>query len=296
MRLPFGAPLVLLAACGDPSSMMTGPDAAGDDAANPDAPPGCTEPSLSDPALRTYLSGALSRLPAPRATTTQRTTARTFLTTELTSLGLSPQLDDYATGANVIATLPATMGTGKGIIVGAHFDTVGGSPGANDNGSGTAVVLAVASILADTPCRTSPVTFAWFDEEEVGLVGARAYANSLNPADFRAVHTIDQVAFDNDGDHRFELESPPAGLEQEWRAAAGVIGVPVTKTSTEGTDHEAFRDRGFAAIGLTEEFVGGDTSPFRHTAQDTVGTVDNDYLTLAMQLTARVVLDEIAPR
>ena len=74
----------------------------------------------------------------------------------------------------------------QGIIVGAHFDTVSGSPGANDNGSGTAVVLAVASILAATPCRTSPITFAFFDEEEVGLVGARAYANSLNPANFRA--------------------------------------------------------------------------------------------------------------
>jgi hypothetical protein len=61
------------------------------------------------------------------------------------------------------------------------------------------------------------------------------------------------------------------------------------------TVHEAFRDRGFPAIGLTEEFVGGDTSPFRHTSQDTVATVDADYLTLAMQLTARVVLDEISP-
>ena len=107
-RNPFLATNAVLAACGDPSSMMTGPDAGGDDDASTiDAPPGCTEPSLTDPALRTYLTGALSRLPAPRATTTQRNNARTFLTDELTSLGLSPQLDDYATGANVIATLKA---------------------------------------------------------------------------------------------------------------------------------------------------------------------------------------------
>ena len=127
------------------------------------------------------------------------------------------------------------------------------------------------------------------------MFGARAYAQSLSAADYRAVHTIDQVAFDDDGDRRFELEAPTATLETEWKAAAATIGVPVTRVTTEGTDHEAFRERGFAAIGLTEEFVGGDTSPFRHTAQDTVATVDLTYLGLAMKLTAQVVIEQISP-
>ncbi len=74
-----------------------------------------------------------------------------------------------------------------------------------------------------------------------------------------------------------------------------MIGVPVTRVTTEGTDHKAFRDLGFAAIGLTEEFVGGDTTDFRHTTQDTVSTVDLTYLGLAMKLTAQVVIQQISP-
>jgi Zn-dependent M28 family amino/carboxypeptidase len=270
---------------------MNPPDG-GDDV---DAPPGCTRPSLDDASYATLLSNAISQLPAPRATTAQRNAARTFLTTKLTEQQWAPQLHTYPSGANVIATIPSTMGDGPGIVLGAHFDTVSNSPGANDNASGTVVVLAVAAILADVPCRTAPVTIAFFDEEEVGLFGSRAFALTLSPANIRAVHTIDQVAFDSDNDKRFEIESPTAALESEWRAAAAVIGVPVTVVPTEGTDHEAFRDRGFAAVGLTEEFVGGDTSPDRHLPSDTVANVDIDYLTLAMKLTAQVVIEQISP-
>lgn len=278
--------LVFAGACG-PSS-TTAPDA-GDD----DAPPGCTKPSLD--AYDQIVGAALSALPAPRGTVDQRDTARTHLMDALADLGWSPSLHTYLTGANVIATIPATMGDEPGIVLGAHFDTVPNSPGANDNGSGTAVVLAVAAILADVPCRAAPVTIAFFDEEEVGLRGSRALAPTLSPSNIRAVHTIDQVAFDDDGDRRFELEAPTQELDAEWRAAASVIGVPVSTVPTEGTDHEAFRDRGFAAMGLTEEFVGGDTSPHRHLTTDTVATVDQAYLRLAMKLTAQVVIEQISP-
>ncbi len=118
---------------------------------------------------------------------------------------------------------------------------------------------------------------------------------SLDANSIRAVHTIDQVAWDDDGDHRFELEAGTTALNAEWTAAAAVVGVPVSKVSTQGTDHEAFRDLGFAAIGLTEEFVGNDTSPFRHTSGDTTDTVDLTYLALATKLAAQVVIEEISP-
>ncbi|MBA2540667.1 MAG: hypothetical protein H0V17_13600 [Deltaproteobacteria bacterium] len=81
-----------------------------DDGPTGDAPPGCTRPSLDDAALATQLSTWLSDLPAPRATIQQRGDARTYLQAELTALGLSSQLHTYNNAANVIATLPATMG------------------------------------------------------------------------------------------------------------------------------------------------------------------------------------------
>lgn len=281
-----------LAACDAP---METTDAGVDGSTDPDAPPGCTRPSLDatwlQPQLTSWITGLTT---APRATTTQRTAARTYLMNQLATVGWPAQLHTYTTGANVYATIPATMGSGDEILVGAHFDTVTNSPGANDNASGVAVVLAVARYLVDVPCRTAPVTIVLFDGEESGLLGSRAYAPTKSAANIRAVHTIDQVAWDQDNDLRFELELPTATLEAEYRAAAQVIGAALTTTTTQGTDHEAFRERGFDAIGLTEEYVGGDTSPYRHTPQDTAATVDTPYLVLAAKLTAQVVISEVA--
>jgi hypothetical protein len=277
--------LIAMAACGGPSD------------GTPDAPStGCTRPDL-DAGVQAYLTDLVERLPAPRATLVQRDAARAFLADELTALGWEPQMMAFANGTNVFATIPATMGTEKQIIVGAHFDTVADAPGANDNASGTAVVLAVARYLRDTPCRTAPVTIALFDLEETGLFGSRAFAQSVEPTDVRAVHTIDQVAWDEDGDRMFELEQPSAALEAEWRAAAAVVGVPVTKVSTGGTDHASFRQLGIGAVGLTEEFVGGDTTPFYHTANDTPQSIAPyaAYMALAAKLTGQVILEEVSP-
>lgn len=293
----------LLCACGATSDPFEpdagdGVDARGGDARGGDAPPGCTRPSLDAADLRTYLKDIVAQLAAsPRANTTQRNAARTYLTNQLVALGWQAQLQTFPNGANVIATVPATMGSGKLIVVGAHFDTVTGSPGANDNASGVAVVLAVGRYLRDTPCRTSPVMLALFDQEEVGLFGSRASAQMLVPADVRAVHTIDQVAWDADGDRVFELELPTPQLEAEWRAAAGVVGVPLVTTSTSGTDHKSFRDRGMSAVGLTEEYVGGDTSPLRHMPSDTASSIDPylPYLETAAKLTGQVILEEVSP-
>jgi Zn-dependent M28 family amino/carboxypeptidase len=86
-------------------------------------------------------------------------------------------------------------------------------------------------------------------------------------------------------------------LEGEWRAAASELGVTLATTTSGGTDHQAFREAGFPAVGLTEEYVGGDSSPHIHAATDTATTVEPylDYLALAAQLTTLVVLEEVAP-
>jgi Zn-dependent M28 family amino/carboxypeptidase len=289
----------LLGCAADDSSMMqVDPDAAmGSGSATVDAPPGsCTQPSVDQPWLATQLSSVTMGLAgSARATMTQRNTARNTLQTQLSALGLTPSLQAYQTGANVVARLAATTTTTKRIILGAHFDTVNNSPGANDNASGTAVVLAVARYVKEMPCRQYNLDIVLFDEEEVGLVGARAYAQTLTVADVIAVHTVDQVAWDSDNDKRFELEAPTAALEAEYKAAAIVVGVPVTKTTTEGTDHEAFRDRGMPAIGLTEEYVGGDTSPYRHLTTDTYQTVNATYQQLATKLVAQVIMTALTP-
>ncbi len=285
----------LLWGCGDPDppGLL---DASVD--AQVDAVPGCARPDLEASWVRTQLVQNVAALTAtPRFLGTERNAARTYLSSQLSSMGWTPQRQPYPGGENVLATIPATMGNGKLIVIGAHFDTVSGSPGANDNASGVAVVLAVARYLHDTPCRRSPVVAVFFDQEETGLFGSRAYAQTLVPANVHAVHTIDQVAWDADGDSRFELELPTSALEAEWRAAATVVGVNVITTTTSGTDHQAFRDRGIATIGLTEEYVGGDSSPHRHTSGDTAASVGpyTNYMVAAAKLAAAVVLEEVSP-
>ena len=263
-----------------------------------DAPvSGCTRPALDAPWLADLVTGDLAQLAgAPRATLSERGAARSYLAARLAAMGWAAQTQDFPGGTNVFATIPATMGgIDPEVIVGAHFDTVIDSPGADDNASGCVAVLAVARYLADLPCRTAPVTIVLFDQEEAGLFGSRAFAQTRAPATVRAVHTLDQVAWDADGDRRFELESPTPALEAEWRAAAQIVGVPVTATTTGGTDHQSFRDAGFAAIGLSEEYVEGDTSPYRHQPGDTAATVDVAYLALAAQLAGEVIMEEVSP-
>lgn len=279
----------------DPPDQPDGGTGSGDAPAG-DADP-CAPPALEAPWLDTQLRSSITALTAtPRATFEQRDATRAYLMRELAAFGWTVSLQSYAGGANVVADVPATSGAAPRIVVGAHFDTVDGSPGASDNATGVAVVLAVGRYLQAAPCRGRPVSLVLFDQEELGLFGSRSYAQSLVAADVRAVHTIDQVGWDADGDRRFELELPTPDLETAWRSAATALAIELSTTSTGGTDHESFRDEGLPAVGLSEEYVAGDTSPHRHATTDTAATVDFAYLALAAKLTARVVLDDVAAR
>lgn len=91
------------------------------------------------------------------------------------SLGYQVEKHQYATGVNVIGTLPGSDLTAEKVIVSAHYDSVAGCPGADDNGSGLTGVLEAARVLAKAKYRRTLVVACW-DEEEDGLVGSTAYA------------------------------------------------------------------------------------------------------------------------
>jgi Peptidase family M28 len=80
-------------------------------------------------------------------------------------------------GANLLALKRGAV-RGRPILVGAHLDTVRGSPGADDNGSGVASVLELARILAPLSFRRD-VLLAIFDMEEIGCFGSRALVQEL---------------------------------------------------------------------------------------------------------------------
>jgi Iap family predicted aminopeptidase len=81
-------------------------------------------------------------------------------------------------GKNVIAHLEGV--TQPKLILGGHVDSVPGSPGANDNASGTAATLEIARNLAGSPLAKQ-VWFMAFDAEEAGLIGSRAFVERAKP-------------------------------------------------------------------------------------------------------------------
>lgn len=292
-----GATLAALAACMSEVEGEGNDESLTSDGIEPEltSSPACTQPALDAPWVQPHLVDTIERLTTmPRAADWQRSGARTKLSYALGVMGWRTQRQPYAGGVNLYATLPATHGTGPQVIIGAHIDSAAGSPGANDNASGIAVVFTLARYLTALPCRSSPVTIVFFEQEDAG---ARAFVQLLAPGSVRAIHTIDQVAWDADGDRVFELELPTPELAAEWRSAAAELGVPIAITQTARTAHRVFRDAGFPAVGLSEEYAGGDTSPHRGRPTDTAASVRpyTPYLVRAAQLTARVVFNELKP-
>jgi aminopeptidase YwaD len=106
---------------------------------------------------------------------------------------------DGGTSRNVIARWPGARRFP--VLVGGHMDSVPGSPGANDNASGVAVVLEVARLFAGTP-QAEFVKFAAFGSEEFGddgrhHVGSQVYVNRLGNAGrrwFAGMVSVDMVA------------------------------------------------------------------------------------------------------
>lgn len=291
----------------------TGPDdPTGDTGANTTGEPAC--PPLPDPApawlvpmqqdVVARLSGAAELSPgvvlSDRATAPNRAATVSFLLDQWAEQGLAAQLHAYsASGTNVYATLEATVPTEQTVVIGAHFDTVPDSPGANDDATGVAMVLALGRWLQELPCRDTHVILVLFDEEELGLLGSFAFATWLaeQPIDVLSVHTIDQMGWDGDGDRAIELERASPGLFELYEAAEPLAPgfTPLWPTNTGFTDHVSFRELGFAAVGLTEEFVSGDTTPHYHLPSDVFDTVDLDYLASSTALLHVTIGRIVAP-
>ncbi|MGE0868453.1 MAG: M28 family metallopeptidase [Kofleriaceae bacterium] len=234
---------------------------------------------------------------AHRASVDERHATRSYLIDELTALGLSVSPHDYGTGANVVATLPSTTGAGELIVIGAHFDSVAAGPGAADNATGVAIVLAAARYLREVSVREHPVAFVLFDEEELGLIGSKAYAAQLMSAGtpVAAAHNFDMLSFDGDGDRAVELWSPAPALTVLYQTHGARAGMPIQPVTFAYSDHQAFLDAGFAAVGVGEEFVADDHTPHYHKATDSFEQISFSYLASVTHLAFAVVEDQLAP-
>ncbi len=242
---------------------------------------------------RTLTAIGTARL-SERESDARRRIAGNYLFKSLIKIGLSPKKHEYQTklkGKNIYTIIPATVKSKEFVVLGAHYDSVKGSRGANDNASGTALVYGVAMQLAKLKARKRNFVIVFFDQEERGLVGSRAFAKKLKAekVNLHSAHTVDQMGWDQDGDRAIELELPTSSLESLYREEAAKLSITVHKTRVPSTDHTAFREVGFNAIGVTEEYRNNDTTPHYHKDTDTYETIDFAYLASSTQLVFNVM-------
>jgi len=188
---------------------------------------------------------------------------------------------------NVLGFIP---GSGPDtILIGAHRDHFGRPagllfPGADDNASGTAVMLEVARALAKSgirPPRT--ILFASFSGEERDLLGSRLYVSRpVTPLS----STKTMINIDHAGIGNGRLTVGVTGLDKSVAQAAGEPAGLAPKLDIygffPGGDHVPFKEAGVPTITV----VSGGVHPHYHQPTDTADTVSPDVL----MTTARYVL------
>jgi aminopeptidase YwaD len=202
----------------------------------------------------------------------------------------------HGSSTNVVAELPADGpqsaaraggGTAREVVIGAHLDSVAAGPGANDDGSGSAVLLELARTLAQAPTAARPygVTFVLFGAEELGLYGSRYYVANLSDADRQSITAM--------------INLDMVGVGQAWRfggsddlvqSALGVAtdlgerGLPLRGPLGSASDHASFQSAGIPAL-----FLYRTDDPNYHTANDRAEYVDADVLGQAGTIALRVM-------
>lgn len=193
----YGGTVALLAGAAAFATVMPGRSFRGD------APLTARETAY-EPLLRahvTALAGTIgerhTRLPA------KLRAAADYLTEALRSSGYTvhehPYVVDLTRSVTLDADLPGTT-PGDILVVGAHYDSATGAPGADDNGSGAAAVLALAHAMFGRPLRTT-VRFALFANEEppyfaTRSMGSLVYAEELKA---RGDHIVGMLSLESIG-------------------------------------------------------------------------------------------------
>ena len=137
------------------------------------------------------------------------------------------------------------------VIVGGHYDSVPGSPGANDNASGAAVTLAVAETRAARGQRDH-VCYLAFGAHEFGPHGGTHYAYGLTAEDIRmlrGVVNLDMVGVGNDTWKLIGSESMQT-LSAQVAAGIDIATTPFELPDQYDSDHTPFIQRGVPALFL----------------------------------------------
>ena len=205
--------------------------------------------------------------------------------------GYQARYQNYsATGRNVLGWKTGTRFPDQKYIICAHYDDMPTStiaPGADDNASGVVAVIEAARLLASFPSEYT-LEFAIWDEEEIGLVGSRAYADSAALAgdQILGVLNFDMIAWDSNNDFTLTLGTNTLSqhLTNEYQDVMKMYTPEFTWTYTdiEASDHSSFWDKNYPAILAIEEYP-GDFNAYYHTPDDNFSNINLTYFTRMVQ-------------
>ena len=268
------------------------------------------------------LRARVERLSVPRHYITEsdeNERAALWLAAQFQSWGYEVELQGH--WRNVVA-FPKKI-SGPVTLVGAHYDSVGGCPGADDNASAVAAMLGCARACSG---RAAQVGFVAFNREEDGLLGSQDFVEwieSRHEPKVARAHVLEMVGFASDKPGTQQI---PGGLPIKIPDTGNFLGVLVNKDSNDllddvlacastyspklpviglrvtlglerhfpvllRSDHAPFWARRIPATMWTDtsEF----RNPFYHQPGDKPHTLNYDFLRAVTQLLVACVLEEL---
>lgn len=216
--------------------------------------------------------------------------------------------------ANLEIVFPGTDLASQIVLVGAHYDSVRGSPGANDNATGVAAVLELGQCLAGRKARRTIKLVAFVNEEPPNFwtrdMGSDVYARAARARgdDIRAMLSIETIGYysDTPGSQYYppilgwfypdranfiafisniSSRSLLKRAEAAFRGASDFplesLAAPVFVPGVGWSDQLSFWFAGYPAIMVTDTALY--RYPWYHTAQDTPDKIDYERFTVVTQ-------------
>jgi hypothetical protein len=259
----------------------------------------------------------LKALSFERYSSDERAQARTYITEALQAIGWQPRSQVFQNGINLVAERSGTNPEAGTILVAAHYDTVQGSPGADDNASAVASVLETARLLAARPTAKT-LKVAFFDLEEQGLQGSFAFtARDENLNNLQGAVILEMLGF---ACYQAGCQQYPEGLpiappsdRGDFLAVIGdqehlpllnafqvakqanlptviTLAIPLKGLMTPDllrSDHAPFWYRGIGALMVTD--TANFRTPHYHQASDTAATIVPDFFVGSTQLVVNAI-------
>jgi Zn-dependent M28 family amino/carboxypeptidase len=237
-----------------------------------------------------------------------------FIEAEWRKAGYSPSRQEYEVNgrrfANLEIELPGAAAPREIIMLGAHYDSAPGSPGANDNGSAIATLLDIARAFSGRRFRRTLRLVAFTNEEQpftrTRHMGSRVYAKLARRRrdQIKAMIGLENIGCRSNregsqrlsfhgrllpsrGDFiamvanrrsRYLLDPVRTAFQQQASIGCAALVLPSFFPGAWSSDHWSFWREGFPAIMLT------DTALLRyryyHTPEDTPEKLDYDFLSL----------------